>query len=258
MTTLSELGSTFATGLEFLGGPDKSLDFVIKKYDGEEVTVKAAVPAREADPEKGIEAAPAQPEVKVKVTAKERNKVMGAIASLSNLRPQFAKMVADKVAEFRDKSEDHDALIQQLETAREQVEKIEGQIKALDQQAVEGFELDNFVIWSPDEVTVRTFAGNVSRGGGAGRRRAAATAKWSLAQYNCSQRRVGDYGDVVLRKENGSWSVYSGLTPLVSNAASPNAAMQELLELCGMKPTRSAPVFWAAPLQEDGGDPWAE
>lgn len=260
--TLVEIGAQFATGLQFLeGDTEKALSVITKKYNGTEVVLKMKQPAIAANPEKGIEGKPEQPEVTLKIGDDTRDELLAAIATLPTLRNQFATTVADLVNEGREGDTDYAKLIKEFDAARAKWDSVRSQILEFDQKNAGKFPVEEFVKWIPyGEVEPKSFVGNVQHNSGSsgrsGSRSRAQSAKWSLPVYKAKQQNVGDYHDVTLVRSGDEWAVQTAEGELL-RTTSPNRAMRDFLEnYCGLSPQRSANVFWDAYEQEQGKEPW--
>lgn len=258
-----------ANGLPFVDGDvEQALSIVVKKYGGNVITLtpaKAAVEAVEANEESNIEAKAAQPAipaVELIVSEESRQELLGAIAGLPALRSMFTETVAERIAEAREGDTEYEKLLKSYEGYVTKLAEKKQAILEFDEANVPGFNLQELIVWSPDEEPQpRTFvvAGAV-RGT---RTRARSTVTWSLSEYIPGQRTIegpeASYHGVRLIKLDGSWVVESdeGRAVLtesdgtqVSVTSSPNKAMRGLLVTCGLSPQRSANDFWNGSEQE--------
>ena len=244
---LAELGSMLGSGLPFVGGDiDKALGIVIAKHEGEEVIVQRHIAAVEANEEAAIAAKDEVPEVKIVVGEDIRTELLGAIASLPQLRSLFAEQVADMINEGREGDEGYKEKVEKLAELRIAVGDMRKEILDFDQANVEGFVIEDLVSWSPDwEVSPKSF--NPLAVSSGTRRRATSTVKWSLPEYAAKQGNIegpeGSYHNVRLEAHGNSW-VGRADEGVVATESSPNKVMKAILVAVGLSPARSANDFW--------------
>ena len=261
-STVQETGTMLAQGLPFVDGDvELALSIVVKKFEGNTVTLKPAIVALEPDEENGIEARAAVPAVDIIVSEETRVELLGAIAGLPALRSMFTETVAERIAEAREGDTDYEKLLKSYEGYVAKLEEKKQAILEFDESNVPGFNIQELIVWSPnEEPQPRTFVvSGASRGT---RTRARSTVTWSLYEYIPGQRTIegpdASYHGVRLVKLDGSWVVEAdeGRAILtlddqqVSVASSPNKAMRGLLVTCGLSPQRSANDFWNGSAQE--------
>lgn len=268
-STVQETGTMLANGLPFTDGDvELALSIVIKKFEGNAVTLtpaKAAVEAVEADEEKSIaarEAMPAVPAVELIVGEESRVELLGAIAGLPALRSMFTETVAERIAEAREGDTDFAKLLKGYLGFESKLADARANILKFDMANAPGFDIEELVEWSPtEEPEPKSFAAaGVVRGT---RTRKRSTVTWSLLEYIPGQRTIegpdASYHGVRLVKLDGSWVVETNegravLTESdgtqVSVTSSPNKAMRGLLVTCGLSPQRSANDFWNGSEQE--------
>ena len=253
-TNLAELGTMLSNGLPFVGGDiDKALAIVIAKHTEEEVVVQRHIAAVEANEEAAIAAKDEVPEIKMVVSEENRTAILGAIASLPQLRPMFAEQVADMINEGREGVESYLEKVEKISELRAEMGVIRQEIYDFDEANVEGFTMEDFVSWYPEyEVHPKSFVAQ-SNGGGT-RRRAASKVKWSLDLYTAKQTHVegpeGAYHNVILEKIADTWVGRSDEGEIASESSA-NKVMKVILEAVGLSSARSANEFWGASDAEE-------
>ncbi len=251
---LQELGKMLGTGLTFLGGDiDASLSVVISQHEDEEVVLQRHIEAVEANEEMGTDARNEVPEVKLVVSEDNREAILGAIASLPQLRPMFAEQVADMVNEGREGVESYVEKVQKITALRAEMGALRQEIYDFDEENTGGFAMEDFVSWNAEmDVYPKSFI--VQSNSGGTRKRAASKVKWSLDLYTAKQGDVegpeGAYHNVILQSVDGEW-VGSSDEGEIARESSANKVMKVILEAVGLSSARSANEFWGAVAAEE-------
>lgn len=254
---LVEVGSFMGGGLRFVDGDiPRAMEITVGNFEGRKIQLKPAKAEIVANEENGVEAEAAIPAVEVIIGEETSEQLLGAIAGLPQLRNLFVEEIADRISEAReeDETEEYAKATKSFKSALTSMEKAEAKIMELDEAAVPGFRIKDFVLWSATTAPLprpQTVAGGTTGSSGSRKR---STVTWCLNEYIPKQRTfegpLGAYHNVRLVKlAEGVWAVESDEGQVLTTQ-SPNKAKSELLIMVGMSPARSANDLWQGSQQE--------
>lgn len=253
---LVEVGTFMGGGLRFVAGDiAKAMEITVGNFEGRKIQLKPPKAEVVANEEEGVEAEAAVPAVEIVIGAETMEQLLGAIAGLPQLRNLFVDEVAELIVEARleDEEEVYTKAAKSYKAALANMAKAEAKIMEFDKEAVPGFQIRDFVIWSPTSDPLprpQTVAGGTAQSGS----RARSTVRWNLDEYFPKQRTVegslGSYHNIRLVKlAEGLWAVQSDEGEVLQTS-SPNKAKSKILEAVGLSPQRSANEFWQGSIQE--------
>lgn len=230
VVTAQEIGA-LVSGASALFGIDAAFEAAFKSNKGATLVVKEGKPA--------VGDVEAVEPVTVVIDSVESLKA--GLAGVKELRGAFADGVL-AAAEAAIETEAYETLSEKLEDLRHEVEKHLATMHEFVSEAVKPFALDDFVIWSPDGVEVKSTGG---RGTG---KKSRTAVKWNLKEYTFE---VGGKS-YTIRKAGDAWTVYdsAGRGLYATEGRTPSSAVQDLLESLNMSRQVSVPRLVKAAEQE--------